>query len=63
MGGCEACADLANRGTPTPLTELRCCLFLEACLQRNSGAMTSTEELIRQLLWAIRRKLEAGELD
>ena len=26
MGGFEPCADLANRGTPTTLTELRCSL-------------------------------------
>jgi len=34
MGGFEACADLANRGTPATLTELRCCLFFEARRER-----------------------------
>ena len=63
MGGFEACADLANRGTPTTLTELRCCLFFEARRERHSGGMTSNEEWIRDLLLAIRQKVEAGELD
>ena len=63
MGGFEACADLANRGTPTTLTELRCCLFFEARRERHSGGMFTNEELIRELLRAIRQKVEAGELD
>ncbi len=63
MGGFEPCADLANRGTPTTLTELRCCLFFEARRERHSGGMSTNEELIRDLLRAIRQKVEAGELD
>ena len=63
MGGFEACADLANRGTPTTLTELRCCLFFEARRERHSGGMPSNVEWIRELLRAIRKKVEAGELD
>ena len=63
MGGFEPCADLANSGTPTTLTELRCCLFFEARRERHSGGMSANEELIRDLLRAIRRKVEAGELD
>ena len=63
MGGFEPCADLANRGTPTTLTELRCCLFFEARRERHSGGMFTNEDLIRDLLRAIRQKLEAGELD
>ena len=63
MGGFEVCADLANRGTPTTLTELRCCLFFEARRERHSGGMSTNEEWIRDLLRAIRRKVEAGELD
>ena len=63
MGGFEACADLANRGTPTTLTALRCCLFFEARRERHSGGMSSKEHLIRDLLRAIRRKVEAGEED
>ena len=63
MGGFEACADLANRGTPSTLTELRCCLFFEARRERHSGGMTSNEAWIRELLRDIRRKVEAGELE
>ncbi len=63
MGGFEACADLANRGTPTTLTELRCSLFFEARRERHSGGMSTNEEWIRELLRAIRWKVEAGELD
>ena len=63
MGGFTPCADLANSGTPTTLTELRCCLFFEARRERHSGGMSTNEEWIRDLLRAIRRKVEAGELD
>ena len=62
MGGFEACADLANRGIPITLTELRCCLFFEARRERHSGGMSTNEEWIRELLRAIRQKVEAGEL-
>ena len=63
MGGFKACADLANRGIPITLTELRCCLFFEARRERHSGGMSTTEEWIRELLRAIRQMVEAGELD
>ena len=63
MGGFEACADLANRATPTTLTELRCCLFFEARRERHSGGMSTNEEWIRELLRAILQKVEEGELD
>ena len=63
MGGFEPCADLANRGTPTTLTELRCCLFFEARRERHSGGMFTNEELIQKLLRAIRKKVKARELD
>ena len=63
MGGFEACADLANSGTPTTLTELRAALFFEARRDRWNGGFTTDEQLIRELLRAIRKKVEAGELD
>ena len=63
MGGLEACADLANRGTPTTLTELRCCLFFEARRERHSGGMSSNEEWIRELLRAIRQQVGPGDLN
>ena len=63
MGGFEPCADLANSGIPTTLTELRCCLFFEQRRERWNGGFTTNELLIRDLLRAIRRKVEAGELD
>ena len=63
MGGFEPCADLANRGTPFTLTELRCCLFFESRRERHSGGMSTNEEWIRDLLRAIRRMVEAGEVD
>ena len=63
MGGFERCADLANSGTPSTLTELRCCLFFEARRERHSGGMFTNEELIQELLWAIRKKVKPGELD
>ena len=62
-GGFEPCADLANSGTATTLTELRCSLFFEARRERHSGGMSSNEKWIRDLLRAIRRKVEAGDLD
>ena len=62
MGGFEFCADLANTGTPTTLTELRCCLFFEARRERHSGGMSSNEEWIRDLLRAIRERVANGEL-
>ena len=62
MGGFESCADLANRGTPTSLTELRCCLFFEARRERHSGGMSSNEGWIRDLLRAIRENVANGEL-
>ena len=63
MGGFEACADLANSGTPTTLTELRASLFFEARRDRWNGGFTTDEQLIRDLLRAIRQKVEVGELD
>ena len=62
MGGFEPCADLANCGTPSTLTELRCCLFFEARRERHSGGMSTNEVWIRDLLRAIREKVEVGEL-
>ena len=63
MGGFELCADLANRGTSSTLTELRCCLFFEARRERHSGGFSSTHKQIRALLRAILQKVEACELD
>lgn len=63
MGGFEICADLANRGTPTTLTELGCSLFFEARRERHSGGISTNEELIRDLLRGIRQKVEASEFD
>ena len=63
MGGFEPCADLANSGTPTTLTELRCCLFFEQRRERWNGGFTTNVVLIRHLLRAIRQKVKAGELD
>jgi len=63
MGGFEPCADLANCGSPTTLTALRCCLFFEARRERHSGGMSTNEEWIRELLRAIRQKVQTGDLD
>ena len=63
MGGFEPCAELANSGTSVTLTELRCCLFFEARRDRHSGGISTNEELIGDLLRAIREKVKAGELD
>ena len=62
MGGFEPCADLANAGTPTTLTELRCCLFFEQRRERWNGGFTTNEVLIRDLPRAIRQKVANGEL-
>ena len=62
MGGFESCAELANSGTSSTLTELRCTLFFEARRDRHSGGISTDEEYIRQLLRAIREKVKAGEL-
>tara|TARA_B100001939_G_C16798634_1_gene554645 strand:+ start:101 stop:496 length:396 start_codon:yes stop_codon:yes gene_type:complete len=61
MGGFEPCADLANRGTPTTFTELRCCLFSEARRERHSGGFSSNDQQIRALLRAIRQNVANGE--
>ena len=63
MGGFKPCAELANSGSSATLTELRCSLFFEARRDRHSGGMSTNEELIRDLLRAIREKVKAGELD
>ena len=63
MGGFGPCAELANSGSSATLTELRCSLFFEARRDRHSGGMSTNEELIRDLLRAIREKVKAGELD
>ena len=63
MGGFEHCGDLANRGTPTTLTELRCCLFFEARCELHSGGMSTNEEWIREPLRAIKAKVVSGDLD
>lgn len=62
MVGFESCAELANSGTSSTLTELRCSLSFEARRDRHSGGLSTDEELIRDLLRAIRQKVEAGEL-
>ena len=63
MGGFDPCADLANSGNPSTLTELRCSLFFEARRDRHSGGVSTNEMLIRDLLRAIRQKVKSGELD
>ena len=63
MGGFEPCADLANSGGAVTLTQLRCALFFEARRDRHSGGISNNEELIRDLLRAIRQKVKSGELD
>ena len=62
QGGFEPCADLANGGEAKTLTELRCALFFEARRDRHSGGMSTDEALIRELLGAIRQKVDAREL-
>ena len=62
MGGFSSCADLANSGLASTLTELRCALFFEARRERHSGGISFDEQLIRSLLKRIRLKVEAGEL-
>ena len=63
MGDFAACADLANSGLASTLTELRCALFFEARRDRHSGGCSSDVQLIRSLLKSIRLKVEAGALD
>ena len=63
MGGFDSCADLANSGGATTLTQLRCALFFEARRDRHSGGYSFDQQLIRSLLKAIRLKVEAGDLD
>ncbi len=63
MGGFKSCAELANAGTASTLTELRCSLFFEARRDRHSGGISTDQELIRQLLRSIRCKVAAGEWD
>ena len=63
MGGFKACADVANSGSASTLTELRCSLFFEARRDRYSSGMTFREEVIRRLLRSIIQKLRDGDLD
>ncbi len=62
QGGFEPCADLANDGEAKTLTELRCTLFFEARRERHSGGRSTDKSLVRELLGAIRKKVEAHEL-
>ncbi|QEY31437.1 hypothetical protein EVJ50_03395 [Synechococcus sp. RSCCF101] len=62
-GSFEACGDLANMGTASTLTELRCALSFEYRRDHHSGGWGFEEEPIRSLLRRIREKVEAGELD
>ena len=62
QGGFKPCADLANGGEAKTLTELRCALFFEARRERHSGGMSTDEALIRELLGAIRQKVDSQEL-
>ena len=61
-GPAAPCAELANSGISSTLTELRCSLFFEARRDRHSGGISTDEEYIRQLLRAIREKVKAEEL-
>ena len=63
MGDFEACADLANAGNASTLTELRCSLFFEARRDRHSGGFGLDEQLIRRLLREIKAKVLSGDLD
>ena len=63
MGDFAACADLANSGTASTLTELRCSLFFEARRDRHSGGFGLDEQLIRRLLREIKAKVLSGDLD
>ena len=62
MGWFESCAELANSGTSSTLTEVRCSMYFEARRDLHSGGISTDEEYIRQLLRAIREKVKAGEL-
>lgn len=64
MGSFDACADLANRGQPRTLTELRACLFFEARRER-FGFLPDARALkkIARLLSRIRTKIRRRELD
>ena len=63
MGDVAACAELANTGSATTLTELRCTLFFEARRDRHSGGFGFDEQLIRRLLRKIKAKVLANDLD
>lgn len=63
MGGFEVCAELANNGSPSSLTELRCCLFFLARKERHNGGWWDATDEARVLLRQIRALVAAGELD
>jgi len=50
-------------GSAATRTELRCALLFEARRDRHSGGISTDEQLIRQLLRAVRQKVSAGALD
>jgi hypothetical protein len=62
-GSFEKCADIANRGEPSSLTEWRTCLFFEQRRWRHFGEEPEGEALshIRKLLEGIREKVSRGD--
>lgn len=64
-GSFEACAEIANSRRHDTLTDLRTCLFFEQRRWRHFGEAPNGADLdyIRQLVEAIRQKIEKVELD
>ena len=57
-----ACAALANGGSASSLSELRCALFFEARRDRHSGGYTDVTPTVRDLLRRIKAKVGHQEL-
>jgi hypothetical protein len=64
MGGPDACAELANNGSPRTLTELRACLFFEG-RRTHFGVLPDEAKVkrIAELLSQIAGKVRRGEVD
>ncbi|HEX4984608.1 MAG TPA: hypothetical protein VFV71_00920 [Burkholderiales bacterium] len=63
-GSVEKCAEVAQAKRPGSLTELRTCLFYEARRWKLAGKAPDAKSMkfIRALVYAIREKVDAGDL-
>ncbi len=63
-GSVEKCAEVAQSKSPGSLTELRTCLFYEAKRWKLAGKSPDAKAMrfIRAIVYAIREKVNSGEM-